>query len=316
MKRRFLSLLTLSVLWPAALFAQKLVFTPQWTPQTQFAGYYAALEKGFYKEAGLDVEIRHTSVNSIENPVDMLMSGKTDIIGQQLMQGIITRAQGNPLVNVMQITQASGLWCVAHRPIHDISDLNGMKIATWKVGFNEFCRMMEKKLDLQIEWVPFISGISLFVYGAVDATLCFSYNEYISLLLATGGIPEENILKFKDFGYVCPEDGLYTSEDYYRKNKFTVQKFVSATERGWTWCRTYKQEALDICMKYVREAGVITNLQHQKMMLDEYLSLMVNPATGHVDFAPIEKKLFDTINDALVDVGSIDRAVDYDKFVK
>ena len=60
---KVLSLVCYFLLWSYALQAQRIVFTPQWTPQSQFAGYYVAQEKGFYQEAGIEVIIKHPSAS-------------------------------------------------------------------------------------------------------------------------------------------------------------------------------------------------------------------------------------------------------------
>lgn len=317
MKRLIAAISVLLSLSAVMRAGTKIVFVPQWHPQSQFAGYYVALEKGFYAEEGLDVEIRHLSQTSTKNALDVLEAGECDIIGQQLLQSVISRSDGSPIVNVMQLTQVSGLWCVGKKPLRSLADLNGLKIAKWKVGFSEFCDMVEKIKGINLKWVPFINdGTTLFVYGAVDATLCYSYSEYISLILATGMIPEENVLKFSDYGYDCPEDGLYVTEKFYGKNRDIVDKFVRASKKGWDYVRSHRDEALKITDRYVREANIVTSALKQKMMLDKYLNLQVNPDTGEPDYAPVRREVLEDIQNALIQIGYISGKVEYEDFVK
>lgn len=314
MKR--LTLLLAFFLCPLAMNAQKMVFVPQWTPQAQFSGFYVAQEKGFYAEEGLDVEIRHIGTNSSENPMDLLLGGEAQIVGQQLIQSIIARADGRKILNVMSITQESGLCCVSRNPISDPKELDSLKVGRWKVGYADFCDMLETYSGITVNWVPFLNGINLYIYGAVDATLCYTFSELISLDLAIGDIPDDHIIRFSEFGYDCPEDGLYVTEDYYSNNKESVDKFVRASIKGWEYAREHKEEALEISWKYVQEGNITTNREHQRRMLEEYLRLQKNKNTGFADFAPVTEELFDKIVGALLETGYITKKVEYNELVR
>ena len=134
--------------------AQKIVFTPQWTPQAQFAGAYVAMDKGFYADEGLEVEMRHIGRTSTVGALDMLLDGQTDVITMQLLQAIVARSDGRPVVNVMQSTQKSGLCCVTRKPVSGPKDLDGMKIGRWKSGFAELSNIIVDNLGLDVEWIP------------------------------------------------------------------------------------------------------------------------------------------------------------------
>lgn len=296
--------------------AQKLTFMPQWTPQAQFAGFYMAQEMGFYAQEGLDVEIRHIKANSTESILTQLVSGKVQIAGQQLLQSIIARSDGQKILNVMQITQKSGLCCVSHTPVSKPEDLQGMKIGRWKSGYSEFCDMLETYNNLHINWVPFINGINLYVYGAVDATLCYSFSEYIALQLAIGDIPDNQVLKFSDFGYECPEDGLYVTEEYYAQNKDAVDKFVRASKKGWEYARTHKKQTLEVVMRICSENHIVTNRAMQERMLDNYISLQTNPATGKIDFAPVTLSVYNDVTKALLETGYIVNKPEYKEVIR
>ena len=314
MKR--LTLLLAFFLCPLAMNAQKMVFVPQWTPQAQFSGFYVAQEKGFYAKEGLDVEIRHIGTNSSENPMDLLLGGEAQIVGQQLIQSIIARADGRKILNVMSITQESGLCCVSRNPISDPKELDSLKVGRWKVGYADFCDMLETYSGITVNWVPFLNGINLYIYGAVDATLCYTFSELISLDLAIGDIPDDHIIRFSEFGYDCPEDGLYVTEDYYSNNKESVDKFVRASIKGWEYVREHKEEALEISWKYVQEGNITTNREHQRRMLEEYLRLQKNKNTGFADFAPVTEELFNKIVGALLETGYITKKVEYNELVR
>ena len=295
---------------------QKVVFMPQWTPQTQFAGSYVALEKGFYEEEGLDVNIVHFGGSSTESVVDKIQHHDADIITTQLLSAMLAREKGVKLINVLQTSQENGLMCVGHFPLDSPQALDSTRIGRWKVGFGEVCDVFCYRNDLHVQWIPYIQGINLFVSGAVDALLCYSYSEYLQLVLATGGIPEENRICFRDYGLDFPEDGVYVTERFYEKNRAAVDKFVRASRRGWDYAREHREEALDISMRFIRENNVTTNRTLQKMMLDEVLDLQVNQATGIADFAPVKRSVFESLNALLRETGHMKTDLKYEEMVR
>lgn len=298
------------------LFAQKIIFMPQWTPQSQFAGYYVAFEKGFYKEEGLDVEFKHLGVNSTESVTEYLLNGEVQIAGIQLLQAMIACSDNLPLVNVFQLTQKTGLMCVSHTPISTPSELDGLRVGRWKSGHSDICEIMDSNLGLKVNWVPFINGINLFIYKAVDATLCYSYNEYLQLLQSLGHIDPKNTFKYYDFGYTIPEDGLYVTQQYYKDNKETIDKFVRASKRGWDYTRENIDEALEITKTYTDQANIITNSRFQRQMLEEYLRLQINPGSNEPDYAPIEQYEFEKMIDRMYESGHILQKVNYNDVIK
>ncbi|MDO5450338.1 MAG: ABC transporter substrate-binding protein [Akkermansia sp.] len=295
---------------------QELVFMPHWIPQGQFAGVYVAQDKGFFHDEGLKVTIRHMGLNSAETPLDYLTRGQVDITSMQLVQAVEARAAGAPLLNVMQLSQRSGLWCVAHRPIRTPQDLNHMKIGTWRSSHRAVCTMLAGMHGLNIHWVYGSRISSLFIYKAVDATLCFSYNEYIRLLLSTGSVARENVLRFSDFGYTAPEDGLYVTEETYAQRRDALERFARAVRRGWEYAHSHQAEALAISARYIRAGHVSSNKELERMMLDEYLRLLVNPRTGLRDFAPVTQEEFDKLVDDMVRARAIPRKVEYAEMIR
>ena len=318
MKRPFIlfSLLALFVLNSYCAKAQKVTFMPQWTPQSQFAGYYMALKNGYYTSEGLDVTIKHIGVNSAVPVIDMLQKGNVQIITLQLPQSIIFRDQGFKIVNVLQTSQNSALYCVTQKPVKGLQSLDGMKVGRWKTGYSEIAEIAARDHHLNIEWIPFISGINLYIYGAVDAILCYSYSEYLRLLFALGEIPNNQILKFSALGYNYPEDAVYVTEDYYYSNRETVEKFVKATKRGWNYVRDHREEALDLVMLYVKENKITTNRVLQKFMLDEVLKLQINPDSNKADFSPVDKKDFDIVVNKFLYSGIIKKRMSYKEIIK
>ena len=291
--------------------AQQISFSPQWTPQSQFAGYYAALENGYYAEVGLDVSIKHPTTSY--SSMSMLQDGTSDIITSELIQAMMTSDDEIRLVNLLQTTQHSTLVLISRVPdVHRLSDLAGSRIGTWKVGFSEIPHMIDEEQHLDIEWVKLLNSLNLYIAGAIDATLAKSYNELI--LFSMSGITPGSVLYFSEHGYDFPEDGLYVSEEFYRKNPKQCRLFAEASRKGWEWVRNNREEALDIVMKYVKEAKVPTNRYNQKWMLDAILEAQEDVKGGKPSYK-LNEDSFEELNEALRKYGYISKAADYQRFI-
>ena len=266
---------------PALLQAQKLIFTPQWTAQAQFAGYYVAQDMGFYKDAGLDVEIVHPSAT--ESAMNRINDNKSHAITLMLPQAMEIIDSGVRLVNILQTSMNSGLVIVSRRN-EDPLKQKGIRVGVWSAGFDQLPITMSLKENLDFQWVRFASGINLMLSGAIDATVAMSYNEYYQLMQAGVELTDTNVYRFCDHGYNVQEDGVYVTLDFYKKNKEAALKFAEASRRGWEWAAEHPGETLDIVMKYVREGRVETNRILQELMLEEILRLQVDRESGKREF--------------------------------
>lgn len=315
MKRLSYILLMIALLLATANIAEaKIRFTPQWTPQAQFAGIYVALEKGFFTDEGLDVEIKHIKQATRLSATDLLKNGETDIITSQFIGALILRSKGMPLVNILQTSQNCGLVCISTKPLTSYKQLNGKKIATWKSGFREISELAFSDKKIKVDWIEALYGINLYVAKAVDGMLAYSYNEYVRLLMALGEISNKNVIRFSDIGYNYPEDGLYTTERYYNKNKNDVKKFAEAVKRGWDYVRENPEEALEITKKYMKLNNIPTSNIHQELMLKEILRLQLN-SRGIADYAPVSQKTFNEIYQKLHQAQMLKKNVKYDDII-
>ena len=261
--------------------AQTFVFTPQWTAQAQFAGYYVAEAKGFYREAGVNVRIEHPSAT--QPAMNRLRKNQCQATTLQLCQAIEIVDDGIPLVNILQTSMNNAMVIVSARGKDPLTQ-KGAKVGIWSVGFGQLAICMSIKDHLYYEWVRFAQNVNLFVTGALDATLAMSYNEYYQLVQAGMELSDKNVYRFCDHGYNVQEDGVYMTRDYYEKHKDQAQKFAAASRRGWEWAAAHPDEALDIVMKYVDREHIATNRVMQRLMLKEVLRLQVDRESKKREF--------------------------------
>lgn len=260
---------------------ETIVFTPQWTAQAQFAGYYVAAEKGFYQEAGIKVLIEHPSAT--QPAMSRLRNNQCQATTLQLCQALEIVDGGVPLVNILQTSMNNAMVIVSSRGQDPLTQ-KGARVGIWSVGFGQLAICMSIKDHLDYQWVRFAQNVNLFVSGALDATLAMSYNEYYQLVQAGIEMTDKNVYRFCDHGYNVQEDGVYMTRDYYGQHREQARKFAEASRKGWEWAAAHPDEALDIVMQYVDKNHIATNRVMQRLMLQEVLRLQVDRESKKREF--------------------------------
>lgn len=265
------------------VFLQKVRFIPQWIPQAQFAGYYMALEKGFYRKHGLDVTILRGGPTAPAS--DLVEQGRADFGSLFLATAIASRARGVKLVNLAQIVQRSSIMLVTKKKsgILEPQDLQGKKVGLWGPEFQLQAKAFFNRFDLTVKTIPQSTTVNLFLRDGVDAASAMWYNEYHTILNSGLDPDELTTFFFFDYGLNFPEDGIYCLEQTYRRNPAMSCRFVQASLEGWRYAFEHQQETLDVVMRYVDAASIATNRTHQKWMLDRMQDLIVATDTGLPD---------------------------------
>ena len=290
---------------------EKIVFTPQWTAQAQFAGYYVAQEKGFYREAGVDVDIVHPS--GTQSAMTRMFNKTSQATTLQLCQALELADVGVELVNILQTSMNNAMVIVSARGKDPLTQ-KGERVGVWSVGFGQLAICMSIKDGLDYEWVRFAHNVNLFVSGALDATLAMSYNEYYQLVQAGMELTEKNVYRFCDHGYNVQEDGLYVTLDYYRKHKAAMHHFAQASRKGWEWASAHPEETLDIVMKYVERDHIGTNRTMQRLMLKEVLRLQVDRESKKREFR-LRPDMVQLASRLMKENGMLQREVKYEELI-
>ena len=287
------------------------MFTPQWTAQAQFAGYYVAEAKGFYREAGVKVKIEHPTTT--QPAMSRLRSNACQATTLQLCQALEIINDGIPLVNILQTSMNNAMVIVSARGKDPLTQ-KGAKVGIWSVGFGQLAMCMSYMDHLNYEWVRFAQNINLFLSGALDATLAMSYNEYNQLVQAGIEMTDKNVYRFCDHGYNVQEDGVYMSRDYYEKHREQAKKFAKASRKGWEWAAQHPEETLDIVMQYVDKEHIATNRVMQRLMLKEILRLQVDRESKQREFR-LRPDMVRLASRLMVDNHMLGREVKYEELI-
>lgn len=257
----------------------------QWVPQSQFCGYYAALDKGYWKDLGLDVTIKPGAVEIV--PQQVVATGGAEFGVAWLPKVLASAEQGADLVNVAQPFQRSGTLEISWKDsgITKPEDWRGKKVGTWGFGneFELFAAMRKvgidpnNKADVTIVQQPF--DMALFLNREIDAAEAMTYNEYAQVLEAvnpqTGKLyqPEDlNVVDFNEVGTAMLNDGIFVRGEWIQdaKNQDTAAKFLEGAFKGWVFCRDNFDDAVGIVLKY----GPTLGKGHQAWMLNEINKLI------------------------------------------
>ncbi len=265
---------------------------PLWSPQAQFAGYYVALDKGIYARHGIDLKILKAGPG--QSPVAAVRDGTADFAVLWLTTALQHRANGLPLVNLAQIIQRSSLLLVSKRSsgIRKIADLEGSKVGLWDGDLSIPARALFARHNVKVREVPQSFTVNLFLRGGIDVTSAMWYNEYHTILMSGVDADELNVISLAEQGMNFPEDGLYALEGSIRDDPGLARAVVAASLEGWRYAFDHPDEALDVVVKYMREARLPANRVHQKWMLERMRDLIMPDQPGRA-FGRLHAQDFD-----------------------
>jgi NitT/TauT family transport system substrate-binding protein len=250
----------------------------QWFVQAQFAGYIAAIDKGFYKEQGLEVEILEGGVDIV--PQTVLAQGNADFAVAWVPKALASREQGASITNIGQIFQRSGTYQVsfADKNIKSPADLKGKKVGNWGFGneFELFAGMTKAGLDpgKDVTLVQQQFDMQALLRRDIDAAQAMSYNEYAQLLEAkdpkTGQLykPEAfTILDWNTVGTAMLQDAVWANTEKLKDKTYqdTAVKFLAGTIKGWAYCRDNPEDCRDMVVKKGSKLGA----SHQLWQMNE-----------------------------------------------
>lgn len=296
---------------------KKAALALQWQPQAQFAGFYVARARGFYREAGVDLEILPGGPDIVASR--LLTSGRAQFATMFLATGIERRAEGLALAHLAQLVQHSALMLItrAGSGIREPRDLDGRRVGLWDNEFGLQPRALFQRLGIRPTIIPQSGTLNLFLLGGVDAASAMWYNEY-HLLLASGLDPDElTVFFYRDLGLNFPEDGIYTLDKTLAADPELCRAVVSASLRGWEYAFAHPDEALELVLAEMRRAHLPTSRAHQRFMLARMRDVMLGRAADAPrTLGRLERTDFDGVVEALDRQGLLRRRPAFADFAR
>ena len=277
----------------SAAAADQVTVQLKWLPQAQFAGYYVAAAKGYYKEADLDVTIKPGGPDIA--PAQVLAAKGADLTVDWMPSALAAREAGVPMVNVAQIFNRSGmmLTCKKASGVTTSKDFKGKTLGVW-FGGNEY-PFLSWMGSLGLKTGGATPDVKVLKQGFnVDPLLqnqaaCIStmiYNEYWQVIDA--GVKASDLVTFpyEDQGVATLEDGLYAREPDLKDAAYVAKlaKFVKASIKGWEYAIKNQDEAVKIVLAADTLGGSTAAVQ--KRQLENVAKLITTsgtPTMGKLD---------------------------------
>jgi NitT/TauT family transport system substrate-binding protein len=263
----------------------KVTLQLKWVTQAQFAGYYAAKQKGYYKAQGLDVTIKPGGPDII--PETVVAGGQAEFGLDWLPSLMSSRDKGVDLVNIGQVFTRSGLTLITWKDtgLNTVGKLKGKKVANW-LGGNEyevFAALAKNGMDpvnnkgVTIVQQPF--DMNFFLKRQVDAASAMTYNELAQVLEVkndkTGKLyklSDLNVIPMQNVGTGMLEDGIFTTGKWIKDkaHQAIAKKFLAASFKGWVYCRDHWRDCVNITLAN----GTALPRGHQTWQMNEINALI------------------------------------------
>ena len=274
----------------AANAADDVTLQLKWVTQAQFAGYYVALENGFYADEDLNVTVLPGGPDIA--PTQVIAGGGADVVVEWMPAALAAREKGLPLVNIAQPFASSGmmLTCWNDVGITGPDKLADRTLGVWFFG-NEYPFLSwMSQLGISTDGKG-ASGVEVLKQGfnvdpllqrQADCISTMTYNEYWQVIDSGVGADELITFKYEDQGVATLEDGLYVLEDNLSDPAFVgkMERFVRASMKGWKWAEANPEDAAMIVLEY-DETGAQTE-KHQVRMMGEIAKLTAG-SSGALD---------------------------------
>ncbi len=254
---------------------EPVVLQLQWVPQAQFAGYYVALEKGWYAAEGIELSIRPGGPDI--SPVSTLLAGNAQFATSMLADLVVAAQQGQPVVSLAQIQQQNGVLLLARRDagINHPTDFRGKRVGVWVGSWEAQFRALAAQQGLTPENFELVSqGFSMdaFLSGDLDVASAMIYNEYHVVLESGMPVDALSVIDYADFGLDFPGDTLFTTREMVEQNPDLCARMLRVSLRGWQYAIEHPEEAVDIVMQY--DLSGTQRREHQLAMMDEIATLV------------------------------------------
>ena len=278
-----------------------------WIVNAQFAGYYTALEKGFFKEEGLEVEIRPGGID--KNSITLVAAGEDTFGLHDTGSLLLARAQDIPLVAVATFYQKhpGGVMALADSGIKTLEDFKGKTIGFQEGGPWMLTKAMLKANGISLDDVKTITvqyDISPLLNGQVDLFTVFATNEP---LIAKSQGKDTVVFLPADNGVPTASDALFTTEEYLNRNPEVVRKMIKAIQRGWDYALKNKEEAIQFLAKY--DPQLDQELELMKLEAEEPFILTPETQMNGIGYMTDEK--WKTAYEVLRAEGGLEEDLDY-----
>ncbi len=282
---------------PPPTIREQVTLQLNWFPEAEHGGFFAALVHGYYRAAGLDVEILPGGPDTPVMP--QVATGRAMFGVSNADNVLFGRAQGAPVVALAAPLQTSPRCLIVHESsgIKDFTQLKDMTLAM--NPSMAFAQYLKKKVPLEgVQIVPYPGNVAQFLQDKNYGQQGYVFSEPL-VARKQGGDP--HVLMLSDLGFNPYTSLLITSEEVLQKSPRTVAKMVSATVRGWA---KYVSEPAE-SNKQINKVNPEMDLETLEFGA-EAIRPLVKPAEGAA-LCSMTTFRWQTLLDQLVETGQIEK---------
>lgn len=301
-----LSFLILFTIVPLAFATDTITVQLKWLHQFQFAGYYAAIEKGYYKVAGMDVRL--VEAQKGQGPIETVLQGKADY-GVGTSDLILHRSRGEPVVALAVIFQHSPLILLARKDssIRSVRDLENKPVMIEPDSAELFAYLKKENVPVNLldlhEHAMDPSGL---ISGEFAAMSAYSTDE--PFVLKKDGV-EYEVFSPRSAGIDFYGDNLFTTEQILQRNPERTRAFVDATLSGWKYAMEHPDEIIDLILRQYSQRKTRDQLQFEA----EEMRKLIH--AGTFEIGSMDPKRWEHIEDTYSELGMMKAYVTLDDFL-
>ncbi len=306
----FLSIQSYQTIQSQSVAQQQVNIALNWQHQFQFAGYYAAIKKGYYKEEGLEVNLIENTQN--QSAIEAVLKGEAEY-GVTSSELVVARANGKPVVILASIFQHSPIVLISRSEsnLRYLADYVGKTIMTTPFDKYEISLMFAKEgIDpRRINFIPHEYTLDPLINKKIDGTI-----DYISMQpnqLKNKGI-EPRVMSPIDYGIDFYGDAFFSSENEINKNPLRAEQMTRATLRGWEYAMINKEEIIDyiLTIPSIKKRGITrSDLQNEAKKMEE----LIQPK--YIEIGHINPHRWDKIAQMFASQGMIPENYSLDGFI-
>jgi NitT/TauT family transport system substrate-binding protein len=284
-----------------------------WVPSVTFAGVLVAEEKGWYREAGLDVAIRQIDLDAMATSVGPVLKG-TNMIG--VADGLVllrARADHKPVKAFATMFQASPLCIMALRdgPIKSFKDLAGRRIGLHSYDHIQLGLMLAHNhmTEKDVTAVDIGDDLTSLIDGRIDAQVAYSTDEPVAVTLK--GHPTV-VFPGSENGFVTYAQVYYATEDFLRSRPDLLVSFMRATNRGWREAFAHPRATAEMVVRVFMKKNGDVDYQEKAIAQVEHVSTLESAELGGMRLSTWKRScdvfgLPEALADELVDFSILGR---------
>jgi ABC-type nitrate/sulfonate/bicarbonate transport system substrate-binding protein len=281
-----------------------------WFHGVEYAGFYTAVEKGYYAEENINVVLNAGGPEI--NPLDEVANGNAQFGIGQGDSLILAKANGQNFVSVATIFRENPLAITSLKidAIQKPEDLVGKTVGAYSLDLSSYSDLLFlafmsrtglEKSDMKYALIEDFFGANEIKSGRMDAMSGMFATDQQVMTRQVGD--EINLIYYKDYGVDVYINTIFVTEEYLQNNEDLVARFIRATMRGYQYAIENTEEVAEFAVKY----DETLDLDYQKQVMQAQIPFI---DTGNAPIGSMDENVWQVTQDILIEFGMLSTPVD------